>query len=131
MIQANWSTTIGDIPVQPLGINLGSQAAPVERDTAVTLAVTDLTGGLIESNPTGGAINLQLPLATAMDAALPDAIANSSFDFSVINVNATNASTLTTNTGWTLVGNMAVALSSSGKFRARKTAAGAWTLYRI
>lgn len=39
---------------------------------------------------------------------------------------------------WTLVGNMDVpaysaagSLNSSGRFRARKTGAGAWVLYRI
>ena len=49
----------------------------------------------------------------------------------IINTDGTNAATVTTNTGWALVGAMAVAHSTTGSFRARKTAAGAWTLYRI
>jgi hypothetical protein len=74
-----------------------------------------------------------------MDTAIPDAVANDSIDFSVINISTTAAesASLTTNTGWTLVGDMdvlannAATTKSAGRFRARKTAAGAWTLYRL
>ncbi len=106
------------------------QGAAVAHDTAATMTAADLQAGIITSNP-AGAINLAVPLATAMDTAFPNAVNNSSFDFSVINANGTNTPTVVTNTGWTLIGNMQVAVSSSGRFRARKTAAGAWTLYRI
>lgn len=109
---------------------LGQQGNPVAHDTAATLAAADLKAGIITSNP-AGAINLQLPLATAMDAALPQAAANSALDFSIINTNGANAATVTTDTGWALVGAMAVAANTAGHFRARKTGAGAWTLYRI
>jgi hypothetical protein len=45
----------------------------------------------------------------------------------------TGVITLTTNTGWTLVGLMTVAATAgtSQMFRARKTGSGTWTLYRI
>lgn len=110
---------------------VGSQGAPVTRSTAVTLTAADILGGIILSSP-GGAINLQMPLATDFDTAIgANAPVNTSFDFSVINTTA-NAVTLTTNTGWTLTGGGSMAMTSaSGRFRARKTAAGAWTLYRI
>jgi len=41
--------------------------------------------------------------------------------------------TLTTNTGWTLVGLMTVVATAgtAQMFRARKTGDGTWTLYRI
>lgn len=69
-----------------------------------------------------------------MDTAIPNSIANDAVDFSVISVaGSTNLPTIITNTGWTLVGAMtftAVA-GNAGRFRARKTAAGAWTLYRL
>lgn len=108
------------------------QGNPVAHNTAAVLTAADLESGIITSAPSGGAINLQLPLASAMDASLPEAVANNAFDFSIINTDGTNAATVTTNTGWTtLVGAMAVAHSTSGRFRARKTAAAAWTLYRI
>ena len=136
MVQANWSTTIGDIPVQTVGIaiNLGVQASPVEHDTAATLAVSDLTGGLIVSNP-AAAINLTLPTGAAMDAAIPTAGINSDFEFSIINLGVSaDIPTVVTNTGWTLVGTMALPVATAngaGRFRARRTAPATWTLYRI
>lgn len=120
---ANWV-------VDAQGGSLNVQPTPASQDTAATLTAAQILTGIITSNP-AGAVNLQLPLATAMDTALPQSVANSSVDFSVVNTNATNADTITTNTGWTLVGSMIVALSTTGRFRARKTATGAWTLYRI
>lgn len=109
---------------------LGQQGNPVAHNTAATMTAADLLAKIITSAP-AGAINLQLPLATDLDAALPTAVANSSFDFSIIDTNGANAATVTTNTGWALVGSMVVAANSAVLFRARKTAAGAWTLYRI
>lgn len=114
-------------------IVFNQQGAAVNHNTAVTLAVADLLAGIITSTP-AAAINLQLPLATAMDTALPTSAAGDSFDFSVISLaGSTNLPTITTDTGWTLVGNMtftAVA-GNAGRFRAAKTGAGAWTLFRL
>lgn len=114
-------------------IVLNNQGAPASQDTAATLTAAQILAGILTSNPSG-AINLQLPLATALDAALPTSAAGDSFDLSVISLaGSTNLPTLTTNTGWTLVGSMvATAVAGSAAlYRARKTAAGAWTLYRI
>jgi hypothetical protein len=66
-----------------------------------------------------------------MDALFTNAKPNSAFDFSVINLSSANIGSLATNTGWTLVGTMGVAVSSSSLFRARKTGDATWTLYRI
>jgi hypothetical protein len=111
---------------------VGTQGAPASQDTAATLTAAQILTGIITSAP-AGAINLQLPLATAMDTAFgASAPNNSSFDFSVINTaGAANTATITTNTGWALVGSMAVAQNVSARFRARKTGTGAWTLYRL
>ncbi len=121
--------------------DLGSQGAPAAKTVSGVLAVADLLAKIITVNQAGAAASAQqLPLATALDAALPQAGVNSSFDFSVINTSTVDAedASLTTNTGWTLVGAMDIpaysaagSLNSSGRFRARKTAAGTWTLYRI
>jgi hypothetical protein len=46
-------------------------------------------------------------------------------------VTSGETSSVTTNTGWTLVGGMAQAITTSARFRARKTGTGAWTLYRL
>lgn len=119
------------------GTGLGFQGAPSSQDTAATLTAAQLIAGILTSAP-AAAINLQLPLATAMDTALPAAAAGMSFDFSLVNTSTTaaNTDTITTNTGWTLVGNMVVpgataGPGTSGRFRARKTGTGAWTLYRL
>jgi hypothetical protein len=106
------------------------QAAQVVYTAAAApLLTSDLVNGLIGYNA-AGANNLQLPLATDLDAALPNAKLNDSFDFSVVATGAGTA-TVTTNTGWTLVGAMAVATGIAIRYRARKTGAGAWTLYQI
>lgn len=111
-------------------ISLIKQGTPVARDTAVTLTASDLLAGIITTAP-AGAINLQLPTEASLDAALPESAADSAFDFSVINTDGSNAATLTDNSWTALVGVMAVSALSSARFRARKTGAGAWTLYRI
>jgi|SRR5579872_297747 len=115
------------------GVELRSQGNQSTQDTAATLTAAQILAGIMTSNPSG-AINLQLPLATAMDTALPTSAAGDAFDFSIISLaGSTNLPTITTNTGWTLVGGMtftAVA-GNAGRFRARKTGAGAWTLYRL
>lgn len=125
-------TGVGGV-VRISGIELVSQGAQSTQDTAATLTAAQLLAGILTSNP-AGAVNLQLPLATAMDTALPSSVAGDAFDFSVISLaGSTNLPTLTTNTGWTLVGAVvftAVA-GNAGRFRARKTGAGTWTLYRL
>lgn len=122
------------------GNKLVKQGAPSAKTTNATLTAAEVLTGIITVNQgAAGTSAQQLPLATAMDTALPDSAAGDAFDFSVINISTTDAedATVTTNTGWTLVGNMgvqannAVTEQSSGRFRARKTGAGAWTLYRI
>jgi hypothetical protein len=109
-----------------------TQGAPAVRSTTTTLTGADVLGGLISTVP-AGAINLTLPLATDLDTAVgASAPNNTSFDFSIINTSGgANTATVLTNTGWTLLGSMAVAQNVSGRFRARKTGAGAWTLYRL
>lgn len=119
--------------VRQNGVRLQSQAAQATQDTAATLTAVQVLNGILTSNP-AGAINLQLPLATAMDTALPTSVAGDSFDFTIDSLaGSTNLPTVTTNTGWTLVGNMtftAVA-GNAGRFRIRKTGTGAWTIYRL
>jgi hypothetical protein len=120
--------------------NLGIQAAPVAATVSATLTAANLLVGIITVNQGGGAASAQqLPAASALDTALPQAVVNSSFDFSVINIStvAAESASLTTNTNLTLVGDMdilansAATTKSAGRFRARKTAAGAWTIYRL
>ena len=98
--------------------------------SAVTLTSAQLATGIISATP-GSALSYTLPLVTDLEALLVNAGNNASFDFTVINLSGANIGTVATNTGWTLVGAMGVAVSSSGRFRARKTGTAAWTLYRL
>jgi|GEM_PF-846727 len=119
-----------------------SQGAPTAKTTSATLTAAEVLAGIITVNQGAGATSaLTLPLATAMDTALPGFAAGDAFDFSVINISTVDAedASVATNTGWTLVGSMDVPANNSssvtnncsGRFRARKTGAGAWTLYRL
>lgn len=117
------------------------QGAPVAKTTSTTLTVAELLTGLITGNQgAAGAAAYTLPLATAMDAALPNLQADEGFEFSVINLSAVAAEdiTITTNTGWTLVGEMVVESDEAtaqqaavAMFRVRKTGASTYTLYRV
>lgn len=121
-------------------VRLVAQGAQTAKSTSATLTTAEVLAGIITVNQAAGATSsLTLPLATAMDTAMPDAAADDAFDFSLINTSTVAAedADILTNTGWTLVGSMAVQSNdaitskSAGRFRARKTGAGAWTLYRL
>lgn len=135
--------------VANLGLSGGTiftQVTPAAKTTSTTLTAAELLGGLITDQGAGGAVALTLPLATDLETALLAAkggvalAVNDSIQFSVINLSATAADdiTMTTNTGWTLVGPMvmieqvaATGALSVGTFIARRTAANTFTLYRI
>lgn len=133
--QAGTFSSITNTDTTPL-----KQGAPFAATVSATLTAAGLQTGIITVLQ-GGAANSaqQLPLATAMDTGFISANAGDAFDFYVINTSAVAAetATITTNTGWTLVGGMTIlstntaGAESSVKFRARKTGAGAWTLYRL
>lgn len=127
------------------GGNLFPQAAPAAKTTSTTLTAAELLGRLITGNQGGGAgASYTLPLATDLETALlavhPGLQNDDAFDFNVINISTVAAEdiTIVTNTGWTLVGSMLVIEQaagnpggSNGHFRARRTAANTYTLYRI
>lgn len=96
---------------------------------AAILPVSALVSGIITYDSATGA-NLQLPPVSELSVSLGNAKLNSSFEFSVIALGDGTA-TLTTNTGWTLVGSGAVAKGTAGRFRARKTGESNWVLYQI
>lgn len=119
---------------------ISGQGAPAAKTTSTTLTAAELADQIITVNQGAGAPSaLQLPTGANMDTEFDTLVPDQSFDFSLINISAVAAETasITTNTGWTLVGNMLVAANtaitdiSQGRFRARQTAAATWTLYRI
>ena len=111
-------------------VALEVQGAPAAYTAAAApLLVSDVTNGII-TYTAAGANNLQLPTVANLEAVVSSAKVNSSFEFSVVALGA-GTGTLTTNTGWTLVGSMAVATGTASRFLARKTGDGSWTLYQV
>jgi hypothetical protein len=105
-----------------------------------TLTAAQLATRILLGSPGASAAAYTLPTAALTDAAFPSMPNNSSFDFTVINVDGSSSGviTMTTATGWTIgtsgsQGLMTVAATAgtSISFRARKTGDAAWSLYRI
>jgi len=116
-------------------VNLGVQAAPPTATSTATLTVAQITGGILLGSPGSSAAAYTLPTGTSLDSTVSSAKVNSSFDFSVINVDGSSSGviTMTAGTGWTIVGlaTIAATAGTAGKFRARRTGEGTWTLYRL
>lgn len=99
------------------------------KATGSTLTANELLGGIITVDTSGGAGNLQLPEATAIEAALPTLAVGGAFQFRVVQHNhASNAVTITTNTGWTLLANM-VTFTGVREFLVRRDNVGALQLF--
>lgn len=96
-----------------------------------TLTAAQIASGFIVGTPTATA-SYTLPTAASLDTALSNSPTGTNFEFSLITT-AAFAITILTAAGWTLVGSMATAATANSfaRFRARKTGAGAWTLYRV
>lgn len=123
------------------GLRFYKSPAPTALTVTAVLTAAQLINGSFTANQGGGAVaTYTLPTAALLNAALPaDFSVDDSFEFTLINISTVAAEdvTIAAGTGWTLVGNMtvnsndAIGSVSSGIFRARKTAATTWTLYRI
>ena len=74
--------------------------------------------------------DLTLPTVTVVNADLSSAKVNSSFDVALV-ATSTGVPTIVVGTGWTLVGSGAGVASKSVLFRAVKTGAETYNLYRI
>jgi hypothetical protein len=107
-------------------------AAPTTAVDSATLTAAQITNGIILGSPSTTAA-YTLPLAADLDTLLTNAKVGTIFDFRVINVTGSGVITVTTNTGWTLVGLMTVAAAAGTvrAFRARKSGDAAWALYAI
>lgn len=117
-----------------LPLRTGTQGAVTAKTNGALLTAAEIKTGIITINAADNlADNYQLPTGTNMSAAFTTLNTNDFFTFYMIDLNANAAATgtITTNTDWTLVGNMLVAASTSGVFRAVKTGATTWTLYRL
>jgi len=113
-------------------ILLDTQGAPATATTTATLTAADITNGLIVASPGTSAASYTLPTATLLESVVNNAKVDSAFEFGIVNLGTSSgALTIVAGTGWTLVGSATVAITSSARFIARKTATGAWTLYRV
>lgn len=110
-------------------VTLGTSAIPTAYTAAATLTTLDLAGSLVVYT-SASAANLTLPAVSVVNADLSSAKVNSSFEFSLV-ATAAGVPTLVAGTGWTLVGSGAGVASLSVLFRAVKTSATTYNLYRI
>lgn len=108
--------------------------ATADDGTSQTLTAAMVTGGKITYHVTTGGTtpSLTLPLATAIDTALPDIRAGQSYVLRIINTNSGTA-TVVTNTGWTTSGTLTIATNTWREFlvRCTTTAGGAYTITSV
>lgn len=119
-------------------VTLFNQGTPATCNATATMTAADVLAGIVTST-SAAAVAATLPLATDLEVALlalfPSLALDDSYDFSFVNT-GTNIVTMTTNTGWTLVGDMTIAPLTAGDessaiFRARRVSSTAYTLYRL
>ena len=118
-------------------LQLGTQAAPLSAAATATLTAAQVTSGiLLVGAGATAAQTYTLPSAALVDEIINSAKVGSTFDLSVVNTgtsSGTGALAMGSGTGFTDGGNatVALAITSSGLFRFRKTAENAYTVYRI
>ncbi len=110
-------------------VTFGTSAIPTAYTAAATLTTADLAGGAVVYT-SGSTADLTLPAVSVVDADISSAKVNSSFEFSLI-ATSTGVPTIVVGTGWTLVGVGLGIASRSVLFRAVKTSATTYNLYRI
>ena len=115
-------------------VTLGTSPVPTAYTAAATLTTLDLSGGLVVYTSASTA-DLALPVVVGVggvNADISSAKVNSSFDIALV-ATSTGVPTITApaNSGWTLVGSGAGVASRSVLFRAVKTSATTYNLYRI
>lgn len=95
-----------------------------------TITYALIASGIITST-TAAAVTGTLATGAVMDASTSFTVGDS-VDWTVINTGAVNAFTVAAAaSGHTVVGNMGVALSTTGRFRTTKTAAATFVTYRL
>jgi hypothetical protein len=113
-------------------VTLGVSSVPTAYTAGATLTTADLAGGAVVYTSSSTA-DLALPAVTGVggvNADISSAKVNSSFEFSLI-ATSTGVPTITAGAGWTLVGVGLGIASRSVLFRAVKTGAETYNLYRI
>jgi hypothetical protein len=116
---------------------LGYQAAPLSVAATATLTAAQVTAGiLLVGSGATAAQTYTLPSAALIEAVVSSAKVGSTFDLSIVNLgtsSGTGALALGSGTGFSDGGNatVALAITTSGLFRFRKTAENAYSVYRV
>lgn len=109
---------------------------PVTATTTTTFTPAQILNGLlILNNGITANVAYTLPTVAQLEAELINSErVGTSFTFQVVNLGTSSGTaTITTNTGWTISGSltMVIPVTTGATMVARKSAAGAWTLYRV
>lgn len=124
--QNKFATATGVAQVLPV-----AQPTPTAKTGDATLTIAELLTGIVTAT-SASAVALTLPTGTLTDAGMGAFAIGQAFEWTVINLgSASGAVTMTAGTDHTYVGNATVAISTSARFRTRKTAANTFVTYRI
>ena len=110
---------------------------PVSVTTAATLTPAQVRNGLIIANSgiTAASVTYTLPTVAELEAVLTNSDkVGTAFTFRVVNIGTSSATAIiAAGTGWTITGSltMTIPVTTGATLLARKSAAGAWTLYRV
>lgn len=109
---------------------------PVSVTTASTLTPAQVLNGLILANSgITASVTYTLPTVAELEAVLVNSEkVGTSFMFRVVNLGTSSGvAVIAAGAGWTVSGSltMTIPVTTGAAFIARKSAAGAWTLYRV
>lgn len=110
---------------------------PISVTTAATLTPAQVLNGLIFANSgiTAASVTYTLPTVADLEAVLTNSDkTGTAFTFRVVNLGTSSATAIiAAGTGWTVSGSltMTIPVTTGALMIARKSGAGAWTLYRV
>jgi hypothetical protein len=110
---------------------------PVSIAATATLSPAQVLNGLILANSgvTAAAQTYTLPTVADLEAVLTNSDkVGTSFTFRLVNLGTSSGTAvIAAGTGWTVSGSltMTIPITTGAALLARKSAAGAWTLYRV
>jgi len=109
---------------------------PISVTTAATLTPAQVLNGLILANSgITASVTYTLPTVAELEAVLTNSDkVGTAFTFRVVNLGTSSGTAvIAAGTGWTVSGSltMTIPVTTGAMMIARKSAAGAWTLYRV
>jgi hypothetical protein len=130
LVLGNTSSTTGQIQLKS-NLALYQPAPPATITATGALVVASMKLRIIQVT-SATAVTLTPDTGTTIDAAFSGMAVDTAFEFTIINTgSAAGAVTMAVATGVTYIGSTTVAISTSGTFRARKTAANTFVMYRV